>query len=114
MAVETIGRSLERPATFGPEPGSPGGEQDSFRGLYPCLYGFLADLRETTGWQKTGTITVFVENGHYKICLNDRPEKRSAFVTGSTLAATLRAAESGIQSNTVPWRKKGYKAARER
>ncbi len=108
-----IGRPVQRPSDddgqLGPEMSSPG-----FRDLYPYLTEFLAKPRGSGQNSTTGTLTLFLSAGCFKLCINDRPGNRSAFVSGKTLHLALAAAEAGIGGNRIKWRTKGYIRAPDR
>lgn len=108
-----IGRSVRRPSDNDgtlPEPvSSPG-----FVDLYPHLAEFLVKSRGSGQTPSTGTVTLFLEQGRFKLCLNDRPRSRSTFVSGRTLYEALGAADAGIGSNRLKWRTRGYVQAPDR
>jgi hypothetical protein len=97
-------------------PGSPvvAPEGKGFEMMYPTLFRFLEDKRPSQNRHKTGTISMFYEDSRWKLCLNDRPNARSCFVSSERLGDAFRIADNGIQSNTLLWRTKGYKTAGER
>ena len=97
------GRPIARPATTEdrePELLS----RAMFAENYPSLFGLLAKHRENPKFHATGCITVFWEDGVFKVSINDRPEGRSCFVSHQELAGALRIADSGIRSGTLRWR----------
>jgi hypothetical protein len=85
-------------------------DRDAFALSFPSLYRFLAELRKKGHQMTSGTMTMFVEDGVYKLCLNDRPLDRSAFVAGNALAETFRIANDQLRTETVRWRQKGYQS----
>lgn len=105
---DAIGRKVARPDTGAAE-SSAEVSTPAFEREYPKLYRFLVEKRGTGQTYSTGCLVLFVEAGCYKLCLNDRPYNRSAFVSGKTFGLALGAAEAGISSGRVQWRKKGYK-----
>lgn len=102
-----IGRQVQR---FSNDDGqmAPVASTPGFRDLYPYLCEFLAKPRGSGQNATTGTLTLFLSAGCFKLCINDRPGNRSAFVTGKTLHLALAAAEAGIAGNRMKWRSKGY------
>jgi len=108
-----IGRPVRRPnnndGQLPVEVSTPG-----FRDLYPHLCEFLAKPRGSGQNATTGTITLFLSAGCFKLCINDRPCSRSAFVTGKTMHLALSAAEAGIAGGRMKWRTQGYKKPQER
>jgi hypothetical protein len=110
---EKIGRSIPAPVcsdwTGKPAVSSPG-----FVDLYPHLTEFLAKSRGSVQTATTGTLTLFLEAGIFKLCLNDRPLARSTFVSGSTLHLALFNAEGVLASGRAKWRTRGYLKAPDR
>ncbi len=107
------GRPVTRPSqddgTLPPVVSSPG-----FVDLYPYLTEFLRKPRGSGQTATTGTMTLFLECGCFKWCLNDRPHERSTFVSGPTLHLALANAESLLKSGRAKWRTSGYKKAADR
>ncbi len=75
---------------------------------YPSLWEFLS----ATSWpetdppepRKTGTMTIFCEDGWVKVFLNDRAQLLQHCVTGSTLAEALTEADDAVAGDVTPWR----------
>lgn len=109
MSKNQIGRSVSRPQVAEYESDDRGASMPNFQRNYPALHEFLAKIRESDHWQKTGTMTVIWEAGFYKLVLNDRPEKRSCFVSAQGLGEAFRIAERGLVARSLAWRKQGYK-----
>ena len=84
------------------------GSTPVFAENYPHIWRFLKESRRTENFQKTGCLTVFWEDGVFKVCLNDRPNYRSCFVSHQELAGALRIADRGLRSKGLKWRSKGY------
>ena len=103
-----IGRKVRRPSnddgSMQPEVSTPG-----FVSNYPDLADFLIKSRGSGQTPSTGTITLFLEQGRFKLCLNDRPLSRSTFVSGGTLFEALANADAGIRGKRLKWRTKGYR-----
>lgn len=110
---QEIGRPVKRPS---PDDGTLPQELSSpnFRERWPLLFKFLAQHRGSGQMPSTGTLTLFLEQGCFKLCLNDRPNARSTFISGKSLTLALDAAEVGITQGNIRWRQKGYKQASER
>ncbi len=102
-----IGRPVRRPSpndgTVEQPLSTPG-----FRDLYPFLCKFLVDCSTNIQTSTAGTITLFLSEGCFKLCINDRAHNRSAFVSGRTLHLALAAADAGIGEGRIRWRIKGY------
>jgi len=59
------------------------------------------------------TMLVFVDEGTWKLCFNDRDGSRVAFLTGETLAGLLGALEEALANGGPEWRaSKPWKAKR--
>lgn len=113
MTNASIGRRVSRPKNCGDGApletvSSPGFEQN-----YPSLYGFLANVQETDQFQKTGSVTLFWEDGVYKLVLNDRPMKRSCFLSHTRLVELFHMADRGLRGGSIRWRRKGYRATQK-
>ena len=110
---DQIGRAVLRPTLDDGQVAEPL-STPGFRDLYPYLCEFLAKPRGSGQNATTGTLTLFLSAGCFKLCINDRPGNRSAFVTGKTLHLALAAAEAGIAGQRMKWRTKGYIRTAER
>lgn len=94
------------------EPDAPSGhavQASTFGDRFPDLQYFLEHLRKNGPEAGTGCLTLFFEAGVYKVCLNDRPEKRSSFVSHTSLGEAFRIADLQLRTGRVKWRQKGYK-----
>ena len=108
MMAENPGRQIARPpASHVDVASSP--VLGKFALTYPLLQAFLEEKRVSQNHHKTGCMTLFWDHGSYKLCLNDRPQERSTFVTGRSLGQLFAAADSGLECGQLEWRKKGYK-----
>lgn len=80
---------------------------------HPCLAEHLADHVFDDGTVRiTSTLTVFVEDGKVKLCLRDREEDATAWVSGTSLAAALKAMEQLLRDGSIDWRPSGGGAAK--
>lgn len=104
-----IGRPISRPEST-PDQDTAAVSRSTFAQNYPSLFRFLSEVRETSNFHKTGSVSVFWESGVFKVCLNDRPEYRSTFVSAQTLGETFLIADRGIRSRTLRWRKNRHKS----
>lgn len=111
--TDKIGRPVRRPASDDRMPPTRLSSPD-FLERWPELHKFLAIPRGSGQNPSTGTLTLFIEQGCFKLCLNDRPLARSSFVTGRSLTLALDAANVGIANQTIRWRQKGYKSSSDR
>lgn len=106
--AENPGRSVARPAVE-QQAAESSPVLGKFSRTFPALQKFLEEKRESRTYQRTGCLTLFVEQGSYKCVLNDRPKQRSCFLTARTLAALFELANVGLESGQLEWRSKGYK-----
>ena len=78
-----------------------------FEAAYPALWEYLT----VTSWGKdqprrTSTITLFSDDGAWKVSLNDRDQGYGLFATGSTLENALETLEELLTAPAgPPWRK---------
>lgn len=104
-----IGRAVQRPQVSADQPASDV-SSPLFADKYPSLYRFLSELRETKNFHKAGSLSVFWEGGVFKVCLNDRPEFRSTFVSSAQLGEAFLIADRGLRSKTLRWRKNAHRS----
>lgn len=107
------GRAIARPAQLS-RPPAHDTPKKMFADLYPVLQKFLAHPRKSPNQHETGSLTIFVDDERYKVCLNDRPNEQSTFVSSDSLGDCFRIADSGLSSGTLKWRSKGYRATNQR
>jgi hypothetical protein len=62
----------------------------------------------------TGTVTLFWEEGLWKMALNDRDTGASCFISGKTLSDLMLTAEKGLCDDSLPWRLKDARKGRGR
>lgn len=81
----------------------------------PQLIEFLSAVRYEDGTARVlPTLTIFIEPGCFKACLNDRDQSLVAFITSGSLTGLLEALEAGIGEDTLEWRSpaQGYRKSR--
>lgn len=106
----TIGRPVARPATT-PEQDTVSVSSSNFAQNYPNLYRLIGISRKNDNFHERGCFTVFLEDGVYKIFINDRPEGRSCAVSHAELGGALAIAEAGLKTGSLKWRlNKQYRA----
>jgi hypothetical protein len=77
---------------------------------YPALFRFVDSIRLGCAAEGTGTMLLFRDSTKWKLCLNDRPNAKSAFVTHRNLAELLAIADIGIAQKRLEWHQRGYKS----
>jgi hypothetical protein len=88
----------------------PGAGSLPFDKKYPKLFRFVDSIREGVAGEGTGTMLIFRDHMKWKICLNDRPNAKSAFVTHRSLADLLAIADRGLAQSKLEWHQRGYKS----
>lgn len=80
--------------------------ETAFAKQYPCLVDFIM----MTAWpedgseRKTGSLLVFVQDGHVKVRLVDNDADQVAFWAAGTLTGALQVVEEALESGTGDWR----------
>lgn len=98
-------------AAVGDEP--PGGGQ--FALAHPALWEHLTALHFDDGTPRLpSTLTIFVDAGAVKACLNDRDQGMTGWAAGDSVAACLMSLERALQAETVDWRVSGKKGGKKR
>jgi len=82
----------------------------SFEKKFPKLMKFVDHIRCGVASEGTGTILIFRAQGRWKICLNDRPNARSAFVSHKILSEALQIADTGIEHGKLEYHQRGYRS----
>jgi hypothetical protein len=97
-----------------PEPlAGPGGPlrmpAGEWAGEYPSVWEFIGMEAWPSGERrKLGTIRLFVEDGAWKACLNDKEGSLVAFVTGKSPEGLFEAMEEGLAQGGLDWRRDRY------
>lgn len=96
-------RKLSRPL-----PGVTGGDAACDREWLqelPALHEYLVCRADPDGGhRRTSTLTLFAEDGQFKLFLNDRHSGCSICASGSTVATALSALEALLEAEDAPWR----------
>ena len=80
----------------------------AFRARYPALYEWLSlDQYDDGQPRETATLLVFLDDGAFKVCLNDRDQGRSLWATGGSFDASLQALEAFLATGEGDWRSSG-------
>jgi len=73
---------------------------------FPTIYDYLTCIQYTGGEARVpSTLLAFVEDGMWKMCLNDRDNARSAWSAGRSAIECLKSLESSLEAATVEWRR---------
>jgi len=98
-----------------PLPGQRSGPADAefndadFSKQYPTLSMYLTLTKYEKGESRvTSTLLIFLESNVLRVCLNDRDNNRSVFVTGETVESALMSLENGLLSDRLEWRTKNW------
>lgn len=72
---------------------------------HPTLVEYLSCSAWDDGSERErSTLSVFIEEGRVKVCLNDREFERSLYASGDTLAGVLAALEKALAADACEWR----------
>ena len=104
-----LGRKVERPQ-YAADQLVPVMSMPVFGETHRQLWGLLSISRETANFHKRGAITLFWEDGVFKVVLNDRPNFRSAIVSHQQLGGALGLADAGMESGNLTWRKNRHQS----
>jgi len=81
---------------------------EKFVKKYPALWMFLTALEYEPGKpRERSSLTMFVEEGCFKLCLTERTKECSCWATGPTYEEALKALEERITSAAPEWRSSG-------
>lgn len=99
---------VKKPAKSNPVPDKPVQDSTSgFRERYPNVAAHLLDLTYEDGsGRRTSTLLFFMEDGAIKVCLHDREENRSAFLSGGDLGDCLAQLEDALEQGSLMWRQR--------
>lgn len=76
-----------------------------FEARYPALVEYLRETQQEDGGPRTtATLLLMVDAGRLKAWLNDRDNRRAAWVTGMTFVGLLETLENGLQEDSLEWR----------
>jgi len=110
--TQKIGRPLARPAVTEDQVNCDPSRAE-FHIRWPRLQEFLEKPRPCGDLYTTGCLTIFFEDGRFKVAVNDRPNRRSTFVSGTMLTECLTIIERGLRGNSLKWRTVGWKDQRQ-
>lgn len=83
-------------------------DDPEFTNQYPNLTGYLTQAVFENGTVRaTSTILLFTDGTSATLCLNDRHNSRTVFVSAATFEGMLVALEEGLEEGTLDWKVKG-------
>lgn len=82
---------------------------------FPALVEFLLVARWSDGTARIpGSLTLFTDQGQWKVCLSDKDSGRIAFVTSGSPQGALSAAEAGLVASSLDWRSSSRQGGQNR
>lgn len=88
-------------------------EEEAFQARYVALGEYLTTDRWPNGDMRlTSTLSLFVDDGVWKVCLNDRQEELVLFATGDSMLGVLEALEATLRAGTGDWRRSMWSKAK--
>jgi len=101
MRTKTVKREVTSVHAGGPA--ADVGELDDLG--FPLLAEQLTCVRWDDGSaRETATLLLLAEGGAWKVCLNDRAQRRSLWLSGPTVGACLASLEGALGSGCAAWR----------
>lgn len=74
--------------------------------MYPAVHEYITECLWDDGRQRqTATMTLFAEDGLFKVCLSDRATERVLWASGTTLLEVMADLEAALVSGKAEWRK---------
>jgi len=96
---------LKRAAKEKEQQGLPQAEDAFLRDNYPTVFAFLTQtVWEDGARRKAGTIMLVAEGGMWKAWVHDQDGRRSAWLSGATVAILAQSIEEGLADDTMGWR----------
>jgi hypothetical protein len=108
----TYAMSLQRPAErVGSAGVGSGGQASAEEGAFGSTFPLLFEHLTAAAWadgstRETSSLTVFVEEGRWKACFNERALNKVCFVSGRSFMDLLSCLEAGLQEDDLDWRSK--------
>ena len=86
--------------------GSIGPSDDTLSSDHPLLHEHLVTANWEDGSEReTSTLLLFVGQGAWKACLNNRSEGLTLWASGSSLAGAMEALERALDTSAPDWRR---------
>lgn len=71
----------------------------------PSLYSYLTESKWDDGQaRELATITIFCQDGRWKVFLNDKATNRICCLTGQTVEEVLLSLDEGLRTDDLDWR----------
>ena len=71
---------------------------------YPCLFEFLACRVWNDKARALGSVTLFADEGRWKVCFADKEHQEVGFTTLGSLSGFLDALERALDEDRCDWR----------
>lgn len=82
---------------------------------YPALAEFLSlEAWDEQTARERGTLTLFWEEGCFKLAVNDRDSEQTTFLSKGTFLGVLESLEKGFKEDSLDWRAQKGKGAVKR
>jgi hypothetical protein len=83
--------------------------------LYPSIWEMLTTAAWPDGSPRTlSTLTIFVEDGQIKLCLNDRDQGLTGWASAGNVEEALKAMEAALKEDRMEWRRAKEKPMKKR
>lgn len=104
---ESVSKYLDRPQPSGGSGGSgPPASDSEFAALYPALWEYLTlAVWDDGGPREPATLLLFVGEGRWKACLNDKANDRTGWRSAESFAGLLEGLEAGLAGGGMDWRR---------
>ena len=102
-----MGQFRDRAGLTRPAGGPVAGPVDeAAAGMFPALWEFLVEPPpKGKGTGQTATLTLFMEDGWCKLCLNDRDSGATGWASGRSVLEAAAALEGQLAGGTLDWRR---------
>jgi len=77
---------------------------DEFRRRWPTVFDFISLMGVGGKSRKTGTMLLFLEDGKWKACINDRDGGFYCFLSSDSFWGLLDASEASLKEGGCEWR----------
>jgi hypothetical protein len=96
------------PSSNGKAGSGPLPEDSDFLEAWPGLWELMTETKYPDGKDRErSSLTVFIEEGSFKLCISERTRELSCWATGPTFKRALDALEGRVVSDSPEWRASG-------